>query len=195
MRGFSLLRIAREEGRCMRYKRGTNQYAIKSHNWTLTEKILITMIISLCVGIYVDHHKPITLDPCGENGCIVHTVYAKTSEDIQPTTADIMAYIVKTWGNESNDVILQALQVAKHESGYRIDAKGYNCRYNGVSTACKPQDRAQAWSVDCGIFQHNTPGTTCPKMTWKENVDKAYKLWKRRAWDPWVVAHKLGFTK
>lgn len=156
---------------------------------------MIVIIICSLWAYICSRFQTKIIDPCGSSGCSVHTVYAKTYEDIKPTTADIMAYIAKTWESESNDIILQALQVAKHESGYRIDAKGYNCRYDGISMACKPEDRSKAWSVDCGIFQHNTLGTVCPAMTWKENIDKAYKLFKRRGWHPWIVAKKLGYVK
>ena len=179
----------------MSHKRGTNQYRIIQKPFTCTEKVLVTLLITLCIGIYIERTRPATISPCPDDGCRVYIASPIEYSDIHPSNADIIAYIAKTWESESNDTILQALQVAKYESGYRIDAKGYNCRYDGVSMACKPQDRPKAWSVDCGIFQHNVLGTVCPAMTWRENIEKAYALFKRRGWNPWVVAKKLGYVK
>lgn len=86
-----------------------------------------------------------------------------------------------------------ALAVFRAESGLRPDAQGWNCRYNGKSQACKPQDRAQAWSVDCGVAQINTPGSVCPEHLYdvETNLIEAHKKYVRRGWQPWV-AHNQG---
>lgn len=83
-----------------------------------------------------------------------------------------------------------AIAIATAESGLRVDAKGWNCMYGEKSTACKPEDRGRAWSVDCGIFQLNFRGLECPPeaMTLEWNVEKAY-TWKFKpsGWNPWSV--------
>lgn len=82
-----------------------------------------------------------------------------------------------------------ALAVAKSESTLKADAKGWNCRYNGISRACKPEDRAKAWSVDCGVFQINAPGTECPEhlLDPDTNIEIAKQMKETRGWSPWVA--------
>jgi hypothetical protein len=83
-----------------------------------------------------------------------------------------------------------AIAIATAESGLRADAKGWNCMYGTKSTACKPEDRGRAWSVDCGIFQLNFRGLDCPpdSMNIDWNIEKAY-VWKFKpsGWNPWSV--------
>lgn len=68
-------------------------------------------------------------------------------------------------------------------------AQGWNCRYNGKSAACKPEDRGNAWSVDCGLAQINVAGKTCPKELFDidENLKVARKKYDARKWQPWCA--------
>lgn len=91
-----------------------------------------------------------------------------------------------------------AVAVFRAESGLRANAQGWNCHYYNeqgtrYSAACLPQDRANAWSVDCGVAQINTPGNTCPEHLYdvETNLEEAYKKYVRRGWQPWV-AHNQG---
>jgi hypothetical protein len=62
--------------------------------------------------------------------------------------------------------------------------------------ACKPEDRENAWSVDCGLMQINVKGKECPSelLDIKTNILKAYAMYKRRLWSPWVAARNLGYV-
>lgn len=82
-----------------------------------------------------------------------------------------------------------ALAIAKAESRMDSRAMGWNCRYGGVSMACKPEDRGKAWSVDCGLYQLNRLGQSCPPETFdiSHNITKAREMYERRGWKPWVA--------
>lgn len=111
-------------------------------------------------------------------------------------TSEIIKIIAETFEDEGKQVIYQAISVAKNESGWRHDAIGYNCHYEGKSAACKVEDRSNAWSVDCGLMQINVRGQTCPVelLQVRPNIERAYEMYKRRAWQPWVAARKLGYV-
>lgn len=150
------------------------------------------------VGSYVEAHR--YLSPCPDSGChvMVKTVYAS---DENTELEQVIGYITKVFQKEGPQVVYQAISVAKNESGWRKDAKGWNCHYldeNGkqYSDACKIEDRPKAWSVDCGIMQINVNGQVCPEklLTIKHNVNKAYAMYKTRKWNPWVAAKSLGYT-
>lgn len=82
-----------------------------------------------------------------------------------------------------------ALAITKAESGMNSLAIGWNCRYGGVSMACKPEDRGKAWSVDCGLFQLNRMGQACPPETFDiaKNIAAAREMYDKRGWKPWVA--------
>ena len=82
-----------------------------------------------------------------------------------------------------------ALAVAKGESGLKVDAKGWNCRYGKKSTSCKVADRGKAWSVDCGLYQINVIAKECPEhlLNPDENIQVARKMYEARKWSPWVA--------
>jgi len=190
------------------YKKGSNQH-IKYQKLELTQKnkfaLLICAIFALLVTLlgreWVWRHP--TMSPVPENphvsqeesNRIIKRAFAAETlkKQEEATPENIITYISKVFAPEGTEIMFRAIHIAKNESGLRVNAKGYNCRYNGVSKACKVEDRANAWSVDCGIFQHNVIGQSCPTMSWKQNVDKAYALYKRRGFTPWVVALNLGY--
>lgn len=89
-----------------------------------------------------------------------------------------------------------AKAVLKHESGLNLNAKGYNCRYNGVSKACKYNDRHLAWSVDCGLGQINVKGQKCPPelMTLEHNLNLIEQKYKEQGLNAWV-SYKTGAYK
>ena len=90
-----------------------------------------------------------------------------------------------------------ALMVFKDESGLQPTRMGYNCIYNGVSGACKPEDRGLAWSVDCGVAQLNFIGKECPPeafdVDW--NLKQAKVKQARRGFTPWVVFNSKRYLR
>lgn len=93
-----------------------------------------------------------------------------------------------------------AVAVFRAESGLRPDAQGWNCYYNGISSACRPEDRSKAWSTDCGVAQINTPGTICPRelLEVDTNLKRAKQKYTARGWQPWsawLSGKHLAFLK
>lgn len=83
-----------------------------------------------------------------------------------------------------------AIAVFKAESGLNPRQTGWNCRYGDKSLPCKPQDRAKAWSVDCGLAQINMPGfKSCPDYTFDPNwnLNAARKKYNASGWNPWMA--------
>lgn len=80
-----------------------------------------------------------------------------------------------------------AVAIAKAESRLNPKAKGYNCRYNGISQSCKAGDQGKAWSVDCGIMQINTFGQDCPEelMEVEHNLKVAKQIKDEGGWKRW----------
>ena len=80
-----------------------------------------------------------------------------------------------------------AVAIAKAESRLNPKAKGYNCRYNGISQACKAGDQGKAWSVDCGLMQINTLGQDCPEelMEVEHNLKVAKQIKDEGGWKRW----------
>lgn len=184
----------------MKRKIGSNQHKDKYRFITVKNEdrimCVFTAMLILQILLYV-FRAPI-ISPCADTGCSVKVVY--TSEEA-PELEQTIGYMTKKFSPFGSQVVYQAISVAKNESGWKKDAKGWNCHYineqgKQYSTACKPEDRAKAWSVDCGIFQINVAGTTCPDklLSIKENIDHAYKMYERRGWQPWVAARLLGYV-
>ena len=116
-----------------------------------------------------------------------------TVDDLQivkPKTAE--QHIQEIFGTKAKI----ATAVLTHESGLKLDAKGYNCMYNGKSKACKKEDRPKAWSVDCGISQVNVKGKICPPelLTLEGNMEAVEKIYKEQGLNAWV-SYKNGKYK
>lgn len=110
--------------------------------------------------------------------------------------AEIIDYVIDQFGLEA--AATHALPIIMGESGFRLNAKGYNCYYrkwNGrrYSRACDVKDRHRAWSVDCGLMQINTPGRTCPSelYTLEGNVAAGKRKLRQQGWRAWVQ-YKTG---
>ena len=90
-----------------------------------------------------------------------------------------------------------AMAVLKHESGLKLDAVNYNCRYYGKSTFCKKKDYKKAWSVDCGIAQVNVKGQVCPPelMTLEGNMKAVEKIYKSQGLKAWMSYVNGGYKK
>lgn len=117
-----------------------------------------------------------------------------------PQTAEIEKEINAVFGEDAKI----ALAIFKTESALNPEAQNWNCHYykNGkrYSTSCKKEDRAKAWSVDCGIAQinHITPEDSkeCPTelLDPKQNIAIAKKMFDSRGFQPWVTYNE-GYYK
>lgn len=121
---------------------------------------------------------------------VVSTV-ERPAEPDRPSEPSVTDIIKEVFGKDSG----VALKVFGGESGLKPDSKGWNCRYNGKSQACKVADRHLAWSVDCGVAQINVKGQECPAelIEPRHNIEHAKGMFDRRGWCPWVVAKKMGY--
>ena len=99
-------------------------------------------------------------------------------------TLETKAYIDEIFGEKAET----ATAVLMHESGLRLDAINYNCRYNGKSKTCKVGDEKNSISLDCGIAQINFKGKVCPKelLTLKGNMEAVAKIYKSQGLKAWV---------
>jgi hypothetical protein len=106
-----------------------------------------------------------------------------------PEKLQVVREIAKVFEHDK----LTAVAVAMAESGLNPRSQGWNCYYGNESMACKVADRHRAWSVDCGVFQINFHGQTCPEESfdYKWSIAKAKGMYDRRGWQPWV-AHWKG---
>lgn len=109
---------------------------------------------------------------------------AVTVDMFPPKVLTKEEYMQKIFGDKTKI----ATAVILHESGNSLSAINYNCIYGGKSTFCKPQDRAQAWSVDCGIGQINVKGKVCPKelLTLEGNMKAIEQKYKTQGLNAWV---------
>lgn len=143
--------------------------------------------------VYNDPQKPLQPEPKdreSETDKKAQKAVPKSKTAITLPTQEKIATQVREVFKEDPET---AVAVFRAESGLRADAQGWNCHYDGKSKPCKPEDRVNAWSVDCGVAQINTPGNTCPEHLYdpQTNLAEAYEKYTRRGWQPWV-AHKQG---
>lgn len=113
--------------------------------------------------------------------------------EITPTEDEIIKYILEVFKDESAHTKAKFIYVISKESGFKIDAMNWNCRYGNKSTSCKPQDRDYAWSVDCGVMMLNHLGKYCPGnvMPYKQNIQLGYEKFKQQGMKAWVASWDL----
>jgi hypothetical protein len=87
--------------------------------------------------------------------------------------------------------------VLKAESNLNPNAMNWNCRYGKRRMACRPEDRAKAVSVDCGIAQINHPGRQCPKELFdvETNLTEAKKRLDTQGLRAWSVYNNHSYEK
>lgn len=112
----------------------------------------------------------------------VRTAFAKENSELPKSTQD---KIRAAFGVHADTF----LKIAMAESGQQAGNKGYNCIYGGKSMACKPEDRAKAWSVDCGLLMINVHGTMCPTELFDIdlNIKAAQGKFQRQSFGAWSV--------
>lgn len=133
-------------------------------------------------------HKTVTKKVINRKIVVIPTVTPETKE-----------YIDDAFGKDSK----VATATLMHESGLVLDKKGYNCHYYNkegkrYSTSCKTvADRANAWSVDCGIAQINVKGKVCPArlLTLEGNMEAAKKIYKEQGLNAWVSYTSGAYKK
>lgn len=101
--------------------------------------------------------------------------------------------IKETFGKDGD--IMVAVALAESE-GRVEDAVGYNCWSGGRSVPCPKDERENAWSVDCGLFQINTRGNVCPEHLFdaEKNLERARQIYKEQGIGAWW-AYKNGSYK
>lgn len=108
-----------------------------------------------------------------------------------PVVATTTPPVVKTVVQQIKDIFLEDsslfIKICKAESDCRANAVNWNCYYDGISGPCLPEDRANAWSVDCGVLQINSPGNTCPKRLFdvQVNLTIGKQMFDTRGTQPW----------
>jgi hypothetical protein len=104
---------------------------------------------------------------------------------------EAIACKIKEMFPEEPDVMLA---IAMAESNLNNDAVNWNCRYNGVATSCKKEDRHRAFSLDKGIFQINNAKEE--DLTIDGNLKAARKLYEtKRNKGHWVVFSTGAYLK
>lgn len=113
-----------------------------------------------------------------------------TKPEVKP---EVKAYIDDIFGENATI----ATAVLMHESGLRLDAKNWNCIYEGKSTFCKKEDRDKAVSVDCGIAQKNVKGQVCPAhlMTLEGNMEAIRKVYETQGLGAWASFRNGAYKK
>lgn len=156
-------------------------------------KTLVLLALAITLGISLNDRMPRLY----QSKPSTVTTVAQISPTPTPTRPEMIYELAKGFEEYGPDVMNESFDVAKNESGWRHDAQGWNCIYDGKSQACKTQDRSQAWSVDCGLMQINVKGKVCPEELFdiKVNVSKAVAMYERRGWSPWVAARSLGYVR
>jgi hypothetical protein len=140
------------------------------------------------------NEKKINADPVKEKSETGSDVITQAAEGQHvPSLGGIEKQIYETFKNDYKI----ALAVAKAESGLRSDAQGYNCRYGGISQACRIGDENKAWSTDCGVYQINVIGTTCPADLFNpaKNIEVAFQKYQKRGWQPWSAFNSGSYLK
>lgn len=140
--------------------------------------------------------NPTIREAHAEEGETIETIIEDVTEEVIPETS-LIEEISKIFPEEPET----AIAIFKAESGLSLNAKGWNCRYsiNGtvVSKACNPEDRQNAWSVDCGIAQINIPGKECSKelLGLDKNLELAREKYQQRGWHPWTAYKNNSYKK
>lgn len=92
--------------------------------------------------------------------------------------------------------------IAKAESGLKMSAINYNCWYdkNGNISdvyiknggkACKKEDRAHSFGVDCFVLQAHYPGRkTCPDITIEQHLKEMAELSRVQGLRAWVAYNR-----
>ena len=100
-----------------------------------------------------------------------------------PSDSQVIAEIIHVFKDEDRHTIKKMIDIAYGESGLRWNA--HNKNTNG--------------SEDFGVFQINSVHTkrfgSEFKTDYKANIQVAYALFQRQGFNPWVIAHKLGYVK
>ncbi len=111
----------------------------------------------------------------------------------EPSVENVMAYIGRkdkfgkfgafTAAKASMCFVTEGM-ASRKDNKSMVDTRrmNWNCKYGDVYTSCAPQDRDQAWSVDCGVAQINVSGKVCPEdlFDYQKNIDVAVKKYEAR---------------
>lgn len=117
----------------------------------------------------------------------------QTTQELEIIPLTVEQHVQVIFGNKAKI----ALAVLKYESGLKLNAINYNCRYDGKSKSCKKGDISKAWSVDCGIAQVNVKGKYCPEsyLTLEGNMQQVEKIYKEQGLDAWVAYKTKAYLR
>jgi hypothetical protein len=133
--------------------------------------VLFSLLLMVVIGgIYEQETKPVFASPLA---------IGLPTPTPTPTISwsDNVKMIVEEFKDQGIDVTLQAIKIAKCESGLREKAFGRNT--NG--------------STDAGVFQinsvHGLPDSV--RFDYIKNIKAAKKLYLDQGWRPWVCADRV----
>lgn len=168
----------------MKQLRNANgQYSYKPNNIFTWRVAVLSGVVLWCavMGSHVNDDNTYQREP----EVFMKPVVVENKQETIETK--IRHYFPKSWKT--------MIAVAHAESQMNPNAVGYNCIYNGVSKACKPEDRHKAWSLDCGLLQLNTKAKQCPNETIDEHLKRASELSRVQGLEAWVAYNTKAHTK
>lgn len=166
----------------MNRKVGSNQY---KNRLGLSKEVQISILEIVCALLAILLFYTVVIKPMTEPkiisplGIPVFDV-VEAKEPTEPTTKNIVNFIVKTFEDEGEKVSAQALAISFCESRYNPTAYHYNTNNTGDYGLFQIN---QIWTHDYGTgFYHD----------WRENVIVAHSIYqKTHTWDAWVCNYTL----
>ena len=157
----------------MKTRRGTNGYQDKfAFEDKVTISILLVAFLTALGVIVAILTRPPIISPLPDSGYSFSVqAMEPTPTPKNPSKTEIIAYIAKVWENEGVYEQARAISCFVSESGLRADA--YNFNSNGT------------WDGGVSMINsiHKQPDSVVYNVY--KNIDFAYKLYKRRGWQPW----------
>lgn len=178
---FSMIE-EKDESKIQRlFRRSWTVRILKNTYAPITVTILALLLCLACLYLFINAERWILKEKVVTTGDFTFVRTALAS-DLPKTTQD---KIRAAFGVHADTF----LKIATAESGQQAGNKGYNCIYGGKSMACKPEDRAKAWSVDCGLLMINVNGTICPAELFDIdlNIKAAQGKFARQNFKAWSV--------